>query len=160
MEKLSALGVGPKIARIALPWLAITIFLTLKYRPAFNFVTDGSIIKVPGIIIIAAGFIFYFASARMLLKGLKETRLVTNGPFYLCANPLYASLILIIIPGLAILMNSWLILTASFVGYILFKVYIKSEKTEMQKFFGEEYLKYEKETPEFFPFPLKKFLKK
>jgi protein-S-isoprenylcysteine O-methyltransferase Ste14 len=160
MEKLNTLGIGPKIGRIALPWLAVTIFLSIKYSPAFSFIKDDSAVRVPGIIITAAGLVFYISTVRLLLKGLKETRLITSGPYSLCTNPLYSSIMLIILPGLSLILNSWLVLTTSVVGYVLFRVYIKSERIEMQKFFGEAYLKYEKETPEFFPFPIKKLLKK
>jgi protein-S-isoprenylcysteine O-methyltransferase Ste14 len=93
----------------------------------------------------------------MLLKGLKETRLITSGPYGLCQNPLYSSLILFIIPALSLLLNSWLVLTSAFIGFILFKLFIKTEYDEMEKFFGEDYIKYRRETPEFFPFTKKKF---
>jgi protein-S-isoprenylcysteine O-methyltransferase Ste14 len=96
----------------------------------------------------------------MLLKGLKETRLVTKGAFYLCQNPLYAAILLFILPALSLLLNSWLILTSSLVGYIMFKIYIKGEYKELETFFGNEYLKYKSETPEFLPLPLKKWAEK
>ncbi len=75
----------------------------------------------------------------------------------LCCNPLYASFLLLIIPGISLMMNSWLIMTTSIAGYIVFKIVIRSEYTEMEKFFGDEYIKYRKSTPEFFPFPVKKW---
>jgi protein-S-isoprenylcysteine O-methyltransferase Ste14 len=103
-----------------------------------------------------AALIFYLSTARMLLKGLKETKLMTKGPYRVCQNPLYASLILGLIPALSLIMNSWLVLTSSVIGYILFKIFIKSEYAELEKFFGEDYLKYKKETPEFFPLKIKK----
>jgi protein-S-isoprenylcysteine O-methyltransferase Ste14 len=104
----------------------------------------------------AAGLLFYFSTIRLLLKGLKETRLITEGPYKLCQNPLYSSIILCIIPALSLLLNSWLVLTSCIVGYILFKVFIKNEYAELEKYFGEEYLKYKNQTPEFFPIPVKK----
>jgi protein-S-isoprenylcysteine O-methyltransferase Ste14 len=55
-------------------------------------------------------------------------------------------------------MNSWLILTASAAGYITFKIFIRSEYSELEKFFGEEYFRYKQSTPEFFPRPVKKKL--
>ena len=103
----------------------------------------------------AAGLIFYFSTVRILLKGLKETRLMTKGPYVICQNPLYASLIPIIILALSLLLSSWLVLTTSVVGYILFKIFIKIEYTELEKYSGEENLKYKSESPEFFPRPLK-----
>lgn len=161
MEKLKLTGVGPKIAGIALPWLVLTIILTLKYKPVFNMGPEESrLLKYIGALLAFAGFMLYLMTVRALIRGVRETSLVTDGGFYFCSNPLYASILLFMIPGLALLMNSWIILTSSVAGYILFKIYIKEEKQEMEKFFGKRYLDYLNETPEFFPFPVKKWLKK
>jgi protein-S-isoprenylcysteine O-methyltransferase Ste14 len=56
-------------------------------------------------------------------------------------------------------MNSWLVLTTSIVAYILFKFYIRKEYAEMEKFFGDEFRNYKSITPEFFPFPVKKWFR-
>ena len=93
------------------------------------------------------------------LKGIKETRLITKAAFYLCCNPLYAAIILLIVPGVALMMNSWLVLTSSIAAYLVFKLSIKKEYDEMIAFFGDEYKKYSEETPEFFPFPIKKLFR-
>jgi protein-S-isoprenylcysteine O-methyltransferase Ste14 len=160
MKKLSFLGAGPKIARIMLPWLALTIFLTIMKKELFVFSGGGSrFIRDAGFIVLGAGLIFYFITVRGLLKGLKETKLMTTGGYFLCQNPLYASLILLIIPGMALLLNSWLILTTSVIGFIMFKLHIKSEYSDLERVFGESYLKYKSETPEFFPFPFKKIFR-
>jgi protein-S-isoprenylcysteine O-methyltransferase Ste14 len=157
MEKLSFFGVGPKIARITLPWLALTIVMTLIKKELFVFtVANVLLVRDIGYAILGTGLLLYFVTVRKLLKGLKETKLVTTGGFYLCQNPLYASLILMIIPGIAVISNSWLILTTSVIGFIMFKVHIGSEYKELERIFGESYLKYKRETPEFFPFPVKK----
>ena len=161
MEKLNFFGVGPKIGIILLPWLAVTITLSCIKNHLFYFSSDGeNILFIAGIILMAFGLIFYVSTVRLLLKGLKETRLVTNGAFSLCQNPLYSSIILFIVPALSLLLNSWLILTTSITGYILFKLYIRKEYSELEKFFGENYLRYKNETPEFIPFPLKKWISK
>jgi protein-S-isoprenylcysteine O-methyltransferase Ste14 len=41
----------------------------------------------------------------------------------------------------------------------MFRMIIKTEYKELEKVFGESYLKYKRETPEFFPFPLKKLFR-
>jgi len=69
------------------------------------------------------------------------------------------SIMLLILPGVALMMNSWLVLTTSIVSFTLFKIFIKNEYAEMEKFFGESYRKYSAETPEFFPFPAKKWFR-
>jgi protein-S-isoprenylcysteine O-methyltransferase Ste14 len=157
MNKLNFFGIGPKIAIVLLPWLTASIVLSHSYDRLFSYTSENSnILLIAGIALMAAGLAFYFSTVRMLLKGLKETRLITTGPYSLCQNPLYASLILLIIPALSLLLNSWLVLTSGIVGYILLKLFIRSESRELEKFFGEDYLKYKKETPEFFPLSFKK----
>jgi protein-S-isoprenylcysteine O-methyltransferase Ste14 len=157
MNKLNFLGIGPKIAIVLLPWLAASIVLSRIKINFFEYpAVAADILLIAGIVLMATGLIFYFSTVRMLLKGLKETRLITSGPYGLCQNPLYTSIILFIIPALSLILNSWLILTSAFMGYILFKLLIRSEYEEMEKFFGEDYLQYRRETPEFFPVPKRK----
>ncbi len=158
MEKLNFLGAGPKIGMVALPYLAAAIILSAFLPELFSFGQPAkSPLLIIGIIFLAVGLIFYAFTVRLLLGGLKNTKLVTSGPYSLCRNPLYVAILLFIIPAIAFLMNSWLVLTTIIPGYIAFKLVIKNEYAEMEKFFGEEWTKYKEKTPEFFPFPLKKW---
>jgi len=157
MEKLNFYGAGPKIGRIVLPWLASTIILSLIFKGTFKYFPDDSrILFFTGLGLLIVGFIMYFSTIPALLKGIKETKLVTKGAFYLCCNPLYTAIILFLIPGTSFMMNSWLVITTSVVAYIIFKMYIRDEETELKKFFGDDYNAYKSSTPEFFPFPVKK----
>lgn len=160
MNKLNFFGVGPKIGKVLLPWLTVAIVLSVITQ-LFTFTTENTkVLKIIGTVLMTFGLIFYLTTVKMLLKGLKETRLVTNGAFYLCQNPLYAAILLFIIPALSLLLNSWLVLTSSVVGYLMFRIFISHEYQELEKFFGEEYLHYKRETPEFFPLPIKKWMKR
>jgi protein-S-isoprenylcysteine O-methyltransferase Ste14 len=157
MKKLNFFGVGPKIAIVLLPWLSASITLSCIKHDAFAYVAGGSkVLHIAGMVIMLAGIIFYGSTVRLLLSGLKETRLVTTGAFSLCQNPLYSSIVLFIIPALSLILNSWLILTSSVAGYIIFKIFIKNEYRELEEFFGDSYKEYKKRTPEFFPIPFKK----
>lgn len=153
MKKLNYMGIGPIIGAVALPWLAVAIFLTQRYPGSFAILSNASaILFYAGIFLLLSGAAFYLLTIPPLLKGLKNTRLITTGTFALCCNPLYASVILMIIPGIALMMNSWLVLSVSIVAYILFRIFIRKEYAEMEDFFGEEYRKYRLQTPSFFPF--------
>jgi protein-S-isoprenylcysteine O-methyltransferase Ste14 len=157
MQKMNLLGVGPQIVRMILPWLAITIILSIIWKKTFQFFPDvHNVLLYAGITLVILGAILYFASIPALLKGVRETKLVTKGTFYLCCNPLYAAIILFIFPGTALLMNSWLVLTSSIVGYIAFRMKIKGEEAVLEENFGQEYKAYRETTPQFFPVPLKK----
>lgn len=161
MKKLNALGIGPKIGMIAIPYFLVTLLISLRYKELFYV---GEKLYWPlmliGILLLAMGVVFYAITARLLLKGIKTTTLQTSGTYYLCQNPLYACMILMIVPGAAFLLHSWLILTTSLVAYILFRINIKSEYREMESFFGEAYRSYQKNTPEFWPLPWKKWFGK
>lgn len=158
MGKLNFLGIGPKIGIVLLPWLAVTIILSSLNKELFIYSSGNqNILLICGIVLMTSGLVFYFSTVRLLLKGLKETRLMTKGAYSLCQNPLYSSIILLIIPALSLILNSWLILTSSIIGYIMFKIFIKKEYIELESFFGEDYYRYRNETPEFFPVPLKKW---
>jgi protein-S-isoprenylcysteine O-methyltransferase Ste14 len=159
MNKLNTFGVGPVIAVSAIPWLALAIYISSVSADTFTYVDGGSrLLTYAGTILIVAGAAMYFLSVPLLLRGLKETRLITSGTFYLSRNPLYAALIALVIPGLSLVMNSWLVFTASILAYTVFKITIKKECAEMEKFFGKDYLDYKSRTPEFFPFPIRKWL--
>lgn len=158
MGKLNFLGIGPKIGIVLLPWLAATIILSSLNKELFIYSSGNqNILLICGIVLMTFGLVFYFSTVRLLLKGLKETRLMTKGAYSLCQNPLYSSIILLIIPALSLILNSWLILTSSIIGYIMFKIFIKKEYSELESFFGEDYYRYRNEIPEFFPVPLKKW---
>lgn len=159
MKKMDFFGVGPKIGIVLIPWWFLTIGLSLVFD-SFTFVPEKSGgLVAGGAFLLLFGLVFYFYSVRLLLKGLNEGKLVTHGTFYLCQNPLYISFVLFFIPAVALLINSWLVLTASVVGYVLVKRYVSNEYNMLEEAFGEEYLQYKARTPEFFPFPYKKWLK-
>jgi protein-S-isoprenylcysteine O-methyltransferase Ste14 len=161
MKTLDFFGAGPKIGKYVFPWFASTIIVSIIFKGLFRFVPpENNGLLIAGIILMAAGLAFYFSTVRLLLRGLKQRRLVTNGSYSLCQNPLYSSIILFIIPALSFLMNSWLVLSTSILGYIVFKNCISKEYNDLEEIFGEEYLRYKKHTPEFFPFPYKKWFGK
>ena len=161
MKKLNALGIGPKIGMVAIPYFLVTLFLSIHYKEIFRVCAAWDRpLYIAGIVLLLIGLVFYAVTVRLLLKGIKKTALMTTGTYYLCQNPLYAGIMLMIVPSVSFLLHTWLILTTSLVAYIMFKINIKSEYREMESFFGEAYLSYKKNTPELFPFPFKKWFGK
>lgn len=160
MKKLDFFGIGPKIGRIFIPWLVASIVIS-SISENFKLSEVRSFgLTISGVILLVIGLIFYFSSVRLLLRALKEGKLVTAGTFSLCQNPLYISFILFLIPASALLLNSWLVLTSGLAGFVLLKIYIGEEYRLLEGFFGDEYLKYKNETPEFIPLPFKKWFGK
>jgi protein-S-isoprenylcysteine O-methyltransferase Ste14 len=160
MNKLNFMGIGPKVGLVVLPWLALAIVFSMKFRSYFVYFKDtNNPLFLIGLVFLITGSTMYIMTIPSLLNGLKHTKLITTGTFYLCCNPLYTSIILLIIPGISFMMNSWLVLTTSAIGMVLCKIFIRSEYVEMEKFFGDDFTKYRNETPEFLPFPIKKLFR-
>jgi protein-S-isoprenylcysteine O-methyltransferase Ste14 len=81
-----------------------------------------------------------------MVPGIRENRLVTTGPYRFSRNPLYVTLIFLMIPGLALALNSWLVVTASIIACILFRIYIHEEEELLERIFGEEFRSYKART--------------
>ena len=157
MEKLSFFGVGPKIARIAIPFLIIAIVLTVLYPGIFTFGENAQKpLLFAGIVLLAIAIVFYIATLSVLVPGIRENRLVTGGVFRLCQNPLYAALLLFLIPGLGLVLNSWIIPLTSLLGALAFRKFIHEEEELLERLFGDEYRHYRDQTSFFFPNPFRK----
>jgi protein-S-isoprenylcysteine O-methyltransferase Ste14 len=158
MKKLNALGIGPKIGMVTIPYLIITIFLTLWLKPTFAFsVNMEKALIIAGIVLFVIGLAFYITTVVLLLKGIKNQRMITTGTYYLCQNPLYASMIIMLVPAIGLMLNSWLVLSTSLIAWWRFRIFIQNEYDEMEDIFGSAYLEYKRSTPELFPFPFRKF---
>ena len=75
------------------------------------------------------------------------------GLLLFAGDPIYSSIIVFIIPSLALIFHSGLILSIFLVQYIGFKTSIHGESKLLKRTFGEEYDIYEKSVNEIIPFP-------
>ncbi|HLO90990.1 MAG TPA: methyltransferase, partial [Lentimicrobium sp.] len=100
------------------------------------------VFRVIAVFWLAVGFIFWTFSAIYFIRNFKPGELLTSGPFAICRNPIYASIILFIIPSLGILFQSGLILSISLVLFINFKIAIHGEEVILRRLFGEQYEQY------------------
>jgi protein-S-isoprenylcysteine O-methyltransferase Ste14 len=125
-----------------------------RYPEFFNMgFLDLAIIKYLGLIWLGVGIVFWIYSAIHFLKYFKPGIMITRGPFALCRNPIYSSIIIFIIPSLALIFHSGLILSIAVVLYLGFKISIHGETNVLRRIFGEVYEKYAKSVNEIFPFP-------
>jgi protein-S-isoprenylcysteine O-methyltransferase Ste14 len=151
---MTLFGCGPKLALLCLPYILLSLIIMINYPEFFDLrFLDYPSFKVLGFIWLGLGVIFWIYSAFYFLKHFKPGNLITQGPFALCRNPIYASIIIFIIPSVAIVFHSGLTLSIAIVLYIGFRISIHGETTVLRRIFGEVYDKYEKSVNEIFPFP-------
>ena len=61
MQKMSFFGIGPKIGIILIPWLVITIIISL-FTKLFSYTSGEKIYLISsGAILLIVGLIFYFS---------------------------------------------------------------------------------------------------
>jgi protein-S-isoprenylcysteine O-methyltransferase Ste14 len=147
-------GIGPRLALLCLPYIILA--LIVMYRdPEFSDlkVLDRLYIKVLGFVWLGLGIIFWVYSAIYFLRYFRAGKLIKDGPFALCRNPIYSSLIVFIIPSLALIFHSGLLSSISLVLYSGFKISIHGESLLLRRAFGDEYEKYENSVNEIIPFP-------
>lgn len=147
-------GIGPKLALICLPYIVLSLTVMVRDPEFLNLAFwDTPMANTIGLVWLTLGMIFWIASAWIFLRGFKKGKLITRGTFGWCRNPIYASMILFIIPSLGIIFHSGLILSIALVLYLGFKISIHGEVILLRRTFGNEQLEYEKSVNELIPFP-------
>jgi protein-S-isoprenylcysteine O-methyltransferase Ste14 len=153
-SSMTLFGCGPKLALLSLPYIILSSIVMYTYPDFFDLgFLNTPYAKVTGIIWFSLGVTYWMYSAIFFLKYFKPGTLLTRGPFALCRNPIYSSLIVFVIPSIGLLLHSGLILSISVVLYIGFKISIHGETIVLKRTFGEEYEFYERSVHEIVPIP-------
>jgi protein-S-isoprenylcysteine O-methyltransferase Ste14 len=153
-KKMAWEGSGPKLFLITLPYIILAVIVS-RLNPEFlkmNFI-GKRIGNISGYILLLAGLIFYVSTVIVFFKEFNKGKLITSGTYSLCRNPIYATFIVFIIPALALLFQSGLIVTIDAVLYLNFKVLIHLEYNVLKEQFGTDYEKYEHSVNEIIPLP-------
>lgn len=133
-------GVGPKIGFFSSAYLIAVILIHFFTYPSFiitqHHYTAALII---GIILFLTGAVLLLLMARKLKQSFSTGFLMTDGLYRVFRNPMYAMYLIFTIPGLALIFNSWIILTTIIVMYVLLRIHIKEEYEYLAAKYGAEY---------------------
>ena len=153
-NSMTLFGCGPRLALLCLPYILLSAAVMFRYPEFLDLrFLDHVLIKTAGLIWLGLGIIFWVISAIYFIKYFKPGVLITGGPFSLCRNPIYSSIIVFIIPALGIIFHSGLTLSIALVLYIGFRISIHGETNILHRIFGKDYEDYERTVNELFPFP-------
>lgn len=136
-------GISNNLTPITILYIALAVFISWWLTPLFSILHYSSVfLRGSGILLTLAGVILYLVATNSLLHAHKKHRLITSGLYAIVPNPMCAAHILFTIPGIALIANSWLILSASLFMYIVFRIYIHEEESYLQKEYGRKYEEY------------------
>ena len=80
-----------------------------------------------------------------------QNQLCTTGPYRLVRHPMYAGVLFLLFPGIALMLNSWILLLWPVLVYPVWSVLVPKEEKIMTEIFGEEYRSYAARTGRLFP---------
>ena len=116
-----------------------------------------SVLVTIGSILMFIGLPFYTVSLSRAYRAFDSGVLMTNGVYAVCRHPVYASWIVFLVPGMALLSNYWIGLTAPVFMYIVARVLVKKEESYLEERFGDKYIRYKNKVPAFIPRPWRIF---
>jgi protein-S-isoprenylcysteine O-methyltransferase Ste14 len=147
-EKMSRWGVGPIFAFLSIIYGVIVLAISRYFHPAFQIpFIPYWLLGLLGLVMILIGVPFFIISVKTVTKAYNADALVTQGIFRCCRHPLYSSWVVFIVPGIALLANSWIGLTAPPFMYFLLRKLVTKEEIYLENVFGSEYLDYKNRVP-------------
>lgn len=150
-KKMGVRGIGKKLELILLPYSGYIIYISSEMKNTFAMYGGNSVIFFAGLILTIAGSILHITAAVQMLRAFGQKKLETKGMFGMVRHPMYSTMIFLIIPGLAIMLNTWLLLTSSVIMLILFYIMIKEEDEFLENLFGNEFKEYKQHVGKLLP---------
>ncbi|HMK45445.1 MAG TPA: methyltransferase [Methanocella sp.] len=141
--KMGIEGAGPKIMAPAAIAFIVAAALSYAYRPALDmaFVPRGITLTL-GAVLVMIGVLIWLPAVACILLAYRKDEMATRGPHALMPNPIYSSWTVFVLPGIALLLNWWLLLAAPIVMYMVFRAFIKDEEDCMRQRYGRKYEEY------------------
>ena len=155
-DKMTKWGVGPRFTFYAFIYCMIMFGLTIYLDPLLEITKTLGIsyhsLVLTGTILILLGLPFYLSSLTTVMRAFKEGTLVTNGVYGMCRHPVYAAWMVFFVPGIALFINSWSLMSAPFVMCLIARSLVAKEDVYLEETFGQEYLAYKQQVPAFLPY--------
>lgn len=145
MEKqMSVLGIGHKAGATVGAYLAITAAVSFLFAPAFLITQSYAVLLRVGVVLAVAGFALNLVAAVQMLAAHKRDRLAITGMYHLFLHPMYFFMLFITLPGVALLFNSYLVLTAVPVSILIVRRLAREENEYLERRYGSAYREYRK----------------
>jgi len=143
-------GIGPLGALLSTILLAF--FWWIDHALGYTSITaHPAPLKYAAAVLIATGLGLHFWTVFTLRNWWKNDRLCTTGPFKYFRHPMYAAWITFIFAGIALFLNSWILLFWVAALHPVWHLLITKEEKIMAENFGDEYRIYAARTWRFFP---------
>lgn len=146
-KKMSVMGIGHKAGTVVSGYLAVTLAISHFAAPFFQITRAYGTLLAIGVPLAVVGFAANLVAAFQMLAAHKEDRLATGGLYRVFLNPMYFMMVFVTLPGVTLLANSWLALTAVPVAAIVVHLFAREEGRYLDQRYGEAYRAYRRNVP-------------
>ena len=145
---MSRWGIAPVFAALSISYGLMTLSVSRYFHPVFQIgFVPYSYLAILGVIIILIGVPFWIIAVRTVMRAYNAGELVTGGVYRCCRHPVYSSWVVFIVPGIALLVGSWIGLTTPIFMYFILRILVKKEEAYLENLFGSKYIEYKKSVP-------------
>lgn len=145
-------GQGRKIIIVTLPSILFSVLMQIYLPNAVSLPGNHAAYVPLGIALLSAGLLLWIVGMAQLLIQFPKGKLITDGAYAVCRNPIYASYGVFILPAIALLTGIWAYFLAAISLVIATLLFIGKEEEELQKIFGKDYEIYAANVNRIMPF--------
>jgi len=149
---MNIVGQGTKIILSIIPFIAISIICQFYFPEYVSLPEKCRIIEPAAYVLLIPGIFLWGTGLIQLLLYFPKGKLITNGAYSICRNPIYSSCIWFIFPAIFLITLVWLYLLVSFVLLLAVYFFIRLEEAQLLSVFGDEYAEYLKKVHRVVPF--------
>ncbi len=136
-KKMSRWGIGPVFAALSISYGLMTLLVIRYFHPLFQInLIPYTYLAVLGVILILIGVPFWIIAVHTVMRAYSAGELITGGVYRCCRHPVYSSWVVFIVPGIALLVGSWIGLTAPIFMYFILRVLVKKEAVYLENLKG------------------------
>ncbi len=143
-------GVGPLGMAIA-SLLLVFLWVVDRRVGHLEILSHPQRIRIVGLILIGLWICWHIWCLMTIRQWWQHDRLCTNGPYRFVRHPLYSGGVMVGVPGISLLFNSWIVLLAPVLFYPVLSLLVRREEAMMAEVFGQGYKLYSARTGRLFP---------
>lgn len=142
MQVKALVGSGDKIGLFTLPFVLLGVLLNMLYPAFFSVGAPSLLVRVPALLLLIPGVTVWIWPVLLIITKVPQQYLITTGPYALVKHPLYTGVVLLVLPGLGLLLNTWVGILIGITLYIGSRLFAPEEEKLLAKTFGTTWEEY------------------
>ena len=136
-------GSGDRIMALTAPFIVIGVAANIIWPSVFSlgFGRGG---LIAGLVMLVVGVPVWLSGVALVLVNVPRKRLITTGPFAVLPHPMYTAVALLVIPGIGLLLDTWVGAAIGVALYVFARLFSPAEDQVLAKVFPKDYPAYRK----------------